>query len=87
MSGVYLKGITMPKENMGLVISPEGQVWGMRNMRWEPNVIAEPVGDGRLVDIEPLMRGLYEEMRTGGETYTTKEVYEMLEKELGLGNS
>ncbi len=34
-----------------------------------------------IVDIEPLMRGLYEEMQTGGETYSTQSVYDMLEKE------
>ncbi len=34
-----------------------------------------------IVDIEPLMRGLYEEMQTGGENYSTQSVYEMIEKE------
>ena len=37
---------------------------------------------GDLIDIEPFMRGLYEEMCTGGEVYTTKQVYEMLDQEL-----
>lgn len=34
-----------------------------------------------IVDIEPLMRGLYEEIQMGGETYSTQSVYEMIEKE------
>ncbi len=36
---------------------------------------------GELVDIRPLMRGLYEEMCVGELTYTTSEVYKMLENE------
>lgn len=40
-----------------------------------------PKGHGDLVDIQPLMRGLYEEIKVGELTYTTSEVYKMLEKE------
>ena len=40
-----------------------------------------PKGYGEIVDIQPLMRGLYEEMCTGEVTYTTSEVYKMLEEE------
>ena len=40
-----------------------------------------PKGHGEIVDIQPLMRGLYEEMCTGEVTYTTSEVYKMLEEE------
>ena len=40
-----------------------------------------PKGHGELVDIRPLMRGLYEEMCVGELTYTTSEVYKMLENE------
>ena len=36
---------------------------------------------GELVDIRPLMRGLYEEIQVGELTYTTSEVYKMLEEE------
>lgn len=45
------------------------------------NGILLPKGHGEIVDIRPLMRGLYEEMCTGGETYTTSDVYKMLEEE------
>lgn len=40
-----------------------------------------PKGHGELVDIRPLMRGLYEEIQVGELTYTTSEVYKMLEEE------
>ena len=40
-----------------------------------------PKGHGELVDIRPLMRGLYEEIQVGELTYKTSEVYKMLEKE------
>ena len=40
-----------------------------------------PKGHGELVDIRPLMRGLYEEICVGELTYTTSEVYKMLENE------
>lgn len=40
-----------------------------------------PKGYGELADIRPLMRGLYEEMCVGELTYTTSEVYKMLENE------
>lgn len=40
-----------------------------------------PKGHGSLIDIQPLMRGLYEEMCVGELTYTTSEVYKMLEEE------
>ena len=40
-----------------------------------------PKGHGEIVDIRPLMRGLYEEMCMGEVTYTTSEVYKMLEEE------
>lgn len=42
-------------------------------------VLPEPHGE--LVDIRPLMRGLYEEMCVEELTYTTSEVYKMLEDE------
>lgn len=34
-----------------------------------------------IVDIEPLMRGLHEEIQMGGETYSTQSVYKMIENE------
>ena len=37
--------------------------------------------EGEIVDIRPLMRGLYEEMCTGEVTYITSDVYKMLEEE------
>ena len=37
-----------------------------------------PKGHDRLVDISPLMRGLYEEKCVGELTYTTSEVYELV---------
>lgn len=40
-----------------------------------------PKGHGELVDIRPLMRGLYEEKCVGELTYTTSEVYRMLDDE------
>ena len=40
-----------------------------------------PKGHGELVDIRPLMRGLYEEIQVGELTYTTSEVCKMLEEE------
>ena len=40
-----------------------------------------PKGHGDLIDIQPLMRGLYEETCVGELTYTTSEVYKMLEEE------
>lgn len=40
-----------------------------------------PKGHGELADIRPLMRGLYEEMCVGELSYTTSEVYKMLENE------
>ena len=40
-----------------------------------------PKGHGELVDIRPLMRGLYEEIQVGELRYTTSEVYKMLEEE------
>ena len=42
-------------------------------------VLPEPHGE--LVDIRPLMRGLYEEIQVGELTYTTSEVYKMIEEE------
>ena len=42
-------------------------------------VLPEPHGE--LVDIRPLMRGLYEEMCVGELTYTTSEVFKMIEDE------
>ena len=46
------------------------------------NGIQLPKGHGvELVDIRPLMRGLYEEKCVGELTYTTSEVYKMLEDE------
>ena len=45
------------------------------------NGIVLPKGHGELVDIRPLMRGLYEEIQVGELTYTTSEVYKMLEEE------
>ena len=45
------------------------------------NGIPLPKGHGELVDIRPLMRGLYEEIQVGELTYTTSEVYKMLEDE------
>lgn len=40
-----------------------------------------PLPEGEIVDIRPLMRGLYEERCTGEVIYTTSEVYKMLEEE------
>ena len=40
-----------------------------------------PKGHGEIVDIRPLMRGLYEETCMDEVTYTTSEVYKMLEEE------
>ena len=42
-------------------------------------VLPEPHGE--LVDIRPFMRGLYEEMCVGELTYTTSEVFKMIEDE------
>lgn len=45
------------------------------------NGVPLPKGHGvELVDIRPLMRGLYEEMCVGELTYTTSEVMQILEE-------
>ena len=37
---------------------------------------------GRLIDIEPFMRGLYEEIQMGQITYTSQELYDMMDEEI-----
>ena len=45
-------------------------------------VLPEPHGE--LVDIRPLMRGLYSEMCVEELTYTTSEVYKMIDEETNI---
>ena len=54
---------------------------GMGNTAIRRILDGTPLPEGEIVDIRPLMRGLYEEMCMGEVTYTTSEVYKMLEEE------
>ena len=55
--------------------------FGMGNTAIKRILNGTPLPEGEIVDIRPLMRGLYEEMCMGEVTYTTSEVYKMLEEE------
>lgn len=45
-------------------------------------LIPIPTPHGKLIDIEPFMRGLYEEIQMGQITYTSQELYDMIDEEI-----
>lgn len=74
--------IDIPEEDYKKINSEEKRIELSCNIAYEiANGIPLPKGHGELADIRPLMRGLYEEMCVGELTYTTSEVYKMLENE------
>lgn len=88
MSDILIKGMEMPtKENAVILITPSGDVWMIGDMPNEDTHLvkakAVPVPPyGRLIDIEPFMRGLYEEIQMGQITYTSQELYDMMDEEI-----
>ena len=72
--------IDIPEEEYAKVKDGRASVSMMRDAIRNGALL--PKGHGEMVDIQPLMRGLYEEMCMGEVTYTTSEVYKMLEEEL-----
>ena len=98
MSGVYIRGISMPKncdecwkKYHGFGMVEHDEEWGTFWCKLAKGFCVDPrtkcplvtvPPHGRFVDIEPFMRGLYEEMCMGGEVYTTKDIYEMFDAEL-----
>ena len=77
--------IDVPEEQYNIIksdlyntFSAEMKIWGLGAIR---NGTPLPKGHGELVDIRPLMRGLYEEKCVGELTYTTSDVYKMIDEE------
>lgn len=77
------QAMEMPTDGCRTInIHADGSVYVPNTYPTEVSVcVSVPTPHGELVDIRPLMRGLYEEICTGEVTYTSKEVYEMLERE------
>lgn len=76
---VLIKGLTKEKVESCFRFAKDG--WCIFDM---PEIIEVPTPHGQLIDIEPFMRGLYEEIQMGQITYTSQELYDMIDEEIKL---
>ncbi len=85
---VLIKGMEMPQDGSWKTIRiyPDGTCaipnWQGDCTFLKGTQAVELPPHGRLIDIEPFMRGLYEEIQMGQITYTSQEIYDMMDNEI-----